>query len=79
MNDKKSLFNFYLNDDVKEKCTVKLERLCGKKEKGQLASLIRVLLNQFAVTPDDKVDKLLLESINAEYMYTQTKNKRSRL
>lgn len=79
MNDKKSLFNFYLSDSVKEKCTNKLERLCGKREKGQLSSLIRVLLNQFVSTPDDKVDKLLLESINAEYMYSQTKNKRSRL
>lgn len=79
MNTKKSLFNFYLDDNVKEKCIDKLTRICGKKEKGQLSALIRVLLNQFASTPDTKIDPLLIESIDAEYEYSQKKNKRSRL
>lgn len=79
MNDKKSLFNFYLDDNVKEECVNKLERVCGKKEKGQLSALIRVLLNQFIYTPDNQVDTLLIEAIDAEYEYSQKKNKRSRL
>lgn len=75
----KSLFNFYLDDDVKQKAIEKLIRLSGDRPKGQLAALIRVLLKQFIATPDDKTNKLLIEAIAAEYEYSQTLNKRSRL
>lgn len=75
----KSLFNFYLEDEVKEKATEKLIRLSGDRPKGQLAALLRVLLKQFVATPDDKVNPLLIEAIAAEYEYSQTLNKRSRL
>lgn len=75
----KSLFNFYLDDDIKRKATEKLIRLSGDRPKGQLAALIRVLLKQFVATPDDKTNKLLIEAIDAEYEYSQTLNKRSRL
>ena len=75
----KSLFNFYLDDDLKELVQQKLTRLTGDTPKGQLASLIRVLLKQFNATPDDKVSKVLLEAISAEYTFSQTLNKRSKL
>lgn len=69
----KSLFNLYLDDDVKKQLTEKLERLNGKQSKGQIAALIRVLLMQFLATPDDKVNPLLLEAVFAEFEYSQKK------
>lgn len=79
MSKKKTLFNFYLDDDVKEQAQLKLLRLSGDKPKGQLAALIRVLLNQFVMTPDEKINPLLIQAIAAEYEYTQTLNKRSNM
>ena len=76
---RKNLFNFYLDDDVKQQATLKLVRLSGDKPKGQLAALLRVLLRQFIATPDDKVNPLLIEAIAAEYEYSQSLNKRSNL
>lgn len=76
---KKHIFNFYLDDNDKQKVTEKLIRLSGDKPKGQLAALIRVLLKQFIATPDDKVNPLLIEAIAAEYEYSQILNKRSKL
>jgi hypothetical protein len=76
---RKSLFNFYLDDDVKQEAVDKLIRLTGDQPKGQLAALIRILLKQFVATPDDKVNKLLVDAIAAEYEYSQKLNKRSRL
>ncbi len=75
----KSLFNFYLDDELKMQVTNKLVRLCKEKPKGQIAALIRVMLNQFVNTPDEKVNPLLIEAINAEYEYTSKLNKRSHL
>lgn len=76
---RKNLFNFYLDDDVKNQAIQKLIRLSGDKPKGQLAALLRVLLRQFIATPDDKVNPLLIEAIVAEYEYSQSLNKRSNL
>lgn len=76
---RKNLFNFYLDDDVKNQAIQKLIRLSGDKPKGQLAALIRVLLRQFIATPDEKVNPLLIEAIAAEYEYSQSLNKRSNL
>lgn len=75
----KQLFNFYLEDNDKINATEKLNRLLGEQAKGQLASLLRVMLKQFLYTPDDKVSKDLLEAISAEYTYSTIKNKRSKL
>ena len=75
----KTLFNFYLDDDVKKKVTDKITRLNGEQSKGQLASLIRVLLKQFLATPDDKVNPLLIQAIDAEYQLTTKQNKRSKM
>jgi hypothetical protein len=79
MANKKTLFNFYLDDEDKQSATEKLIRLSGDRPKGQLAALIRVLLKQFIATPDDKVNPLLIEAIAAEYEYSAKLNKRSRL
>lgn len=75
----KSLFNLYLDDDLKRKCQEKLVRINGDCSKGQLASLVRVLLAQFEATPDDKVNPLLMQAVFAEYEYTLKKSKRSNL
>jgi len=73
----KRLFNFYLDDSVKNAAVRKLEAKMGKKEKGALASLLRVLLNKF-VTDDGDCDELIRQ-IEKEYQYSQLKNKRSTL
>ena len=75
----KRLFNFYLDEDVKEKAEIKLIKLLGEQPKGQLAALIRVLLKQFVATPDERVNPLLLQAIAAEYEFSTKLNKRSRL
>ena len=75
----KSLFNFYLDDEIKEKAQLKLTRLVGDQPKGQLAALIRILLKKFVATPDEKVNPLLIKAIAAEYEYSAKLNKRSRL
>lgn len=75
----KNLFNFYLDDNIKQEAQAKLVRLTGDQPKGQLAALIRVLLKQFVSTPDEKTNKLLIDAIAAEYEYSQKLNKRSRL
>lgn len=77
--EKKSLFNFYLDDGDKNEAINKLIRLTGDRPKGQLAALLRVLIKQFIKTPDDKVNPLLIEAIAAEYEFSQKCNKRSRL
>ena len=73
----KKIFNFYLDDDLKEAAQNKIVSLTGDQPKGQLAALIRVLLKQFVMTKN--VNPLLVEAIAAEYEYSQILNKRSRL
>ena len=79
MNGTKTLFNFYLEPELKRQAMEKLERLNGEKSKGQLAALLRVYIRQFIATPDEKVNPLLLDAIEAEYEYSLVRNKRSRL
>lgn len=75
----KRLFNFYLDDEVKEAATEKIERLLGKQSKGQLASFIRVLLSNFVHTADADVDKRILKQIEEEYVDCVKTNKRSKM
>lgn len=75
----KRLYNFYLDPQMKTELNEKLERLIGEKPKGSLASLIRVQLKQFLSTPDEKVNPLLIQAIDAEYEYSAKLNKRSRM
>lgn len=79
MSNKMYLFNFYIDIDLKAEVEQKIIRLNGERNKGQLSSLIRILLKQFVMTPDDKINPLLIEALDAEYTYTQKKNKRSKL
>lgn len=73
----KQLFNFYLDDELKEAAQNKIISLTGDQPKGQLAALIRVLLKQFVMTKH--VNPLLIEAVAAEYEYSQKLNKRSKL
>ena len=75
----KRLYNFYLDPQMKTELNEKLERLIGEKPKGSLASLIRVQLKQFLSTPDENVNPLLIQAIDAEYEYSAKLNKRSRM
>ena len=75
----KSLFNFYLDDEQKQKATAKLVKLCGDQPKGLLASFLRVQVKLFNATPEEKIDSRLIEAIAAEYEFSQTCNKRSNL
>lgn len=78
MPQPKRIFNFYLDDYIKDQANEKLERLLGGKNKGQLSSLIRVLLKEFILTPDEKISPLLKQAIDVEYEYSAKLNKRSR-
>lgn len=73
----KSLFNLYLDDDLKKQVQDKINRLRGEQAKGQVAALVRVLLRQFVATPDDKVNPLLIDALEAEYTFSNLINKRS--
>lgn len=75
----KSLFNFYLDDNIKQEVQEKLERINGQKNKGQLAALIRVLLKRFLTTSDNETNMQLLQEIDEEYETSTKLNKRSRM
>jgi hypothetical protein len=74
----KTLFNLYLEEEMKKKVTDKLCKLNGDSPKGQLASLIRVLLAMFLDMPDDACNELA-KAVQDEYEYTTKKNKRSNM
>lgn len=78
-NNKMSLFNFYIADELKDDTQAKLAELLGEQSKGQMAALIRVLLKQFVATPNNKINPVLISAIDAEYTYSKIKNKRSKL
>lgn len=77
--ERKTLFNFYLEPELKREAIEKIERLNGEKSKGQLSALLRVMIKQFLATPDDKVNPLLIQALDAEYEYSTKLNKRSKL
>ena len=68
-----------MDDNDKLAITEKLERISGKKEKGQLASFLRIQVKLFLATPDEKVDRNLINAIDAEYTTTVKSNKRSKM
>ena len=75
----KILTNFYIEENDKKSAEEKLNRLCGAKTKGQFSAFLRIMVKQFLATPDEKVNPLLLQAIEAEYSYSQSLNKRSKL
>ena len=68
-----------MDDNDKLAITEKIERISGKKEKGQLASFLRIQVKLFLATPDEKVDRTLINAIDAEYTTTVKSNKRSKM
>lgn len=74
----KTLFNLYLEEEMKKRVTDKLCKLNGDSPKGQLASLIRVLLTMFLNMSDDACRELA-KAVQDEYEYTAKKNKRSNM
>lgn len=75
---KMSQFTFYLDDMTKLNALKKLQSLGLDTKKGAMAATIRTLMNMFA---EGKLDNLpdLAERIEAEYLFTTKKNKRSSL
>jgi hypothetical protein len=76
---RKSLFNFYLDDKLKNDVQDKIVRLLGDKPKGQVSALIRTLLKLFISIPDNEIDPLLLKELENEYEYNLKSNKRSNI
>lgn len=75
----KILTNFYIEEDDKQKANEKLNRLCGNQTKGQFASLLRVMIKTFNNIPDAEIKPAFLDAIKAEYVYSQSLNKRSKM
>lgn len=72
----KSLFNFYLDDEIKMLAIKKLENQFGEQSKGMLASYLRVSVNKLL---EEELDEELAKRIMSEFEYSKIKNKRSRL
>lgn len=70
-----SAFTFYLDDLTKLEVLKKLKTLGVDQKKGSLSATIRVLLREFA-NNNTEIDTAKIE---AEYLFTTTKNKRSTL
>lgn len=73
------LFNFYLDDVTKLKVLKKLRENGMTQEKGTLAALIRVLLNEFTECDNPITTEYLIDKVQEEYTFTTKKNKRSKL
>lgn len=76
---KKSIFNFYLDNDIKREVIKKLEEDIGGENKGQLAALIRVQLKEFLSLTPEVVRDVYGEKIKTEYLNSTLRNKRSKL
>lgn len=76
---KKSIFNFYLDNDIKQEVIKKLEEDIGGENKGQLAALIRVQLKEFLSLTPEVVRDIYGEKIKTEYLNSTLRNKRSKL
>lgn len=77
--DKKAIFNFYLDNDIKREVIKKLEEDIGGENKGQLAALIRVQLKEFLSLSPEVVRDIYGEKIKTEYLNSTLRNKRSKL
>ena len=78
-NTSMKLFNFYLDDVTKLQVLQKMQSLGIDGQKGTLAALIRVLLNEFAENDDLHHDLIIKYKVQDEYRLTTRKNKRSKL
>ena len=77
---KMQLYVFYVDDETKLAVEQRLSMLVPEAKKGAMAALLRVLLREFVALPfDDASLTSLQEKLEAEYVYSTKKNKRSRL
>lgn len=77
---KMELYAFYLDKETKLAVEQRLSMLAPDANKGTMAALLRVLLREFVALPfDDASLTSLQEKIEAEYIYSTKKNKRSKL
>lgn len=77
---KMQLYAFYVDDETKLAVEQRLSMLVPEAKKGAMAALIRVLLREFVALPFDDVSLTSLqEKLEAEYVYSTKKNKRSKL
>ena len=77
---KMQLYAFYLDDETKLAVEQRLSMLVPDTKKGAFAALLRVLLREFVALPFDDVSLTSLqEKLEAEYVYSTKKNKRSKM
>ena len=77
---KMQLYAFYLDEPTRLAVEQRLSMLVPDAKKGVMAALIRVLLREFVALPFDDVSLTSLqEKLEAEYIYSTKKNKRSKL
>lgn len=77
---KMQLYAFYVDDETKLAVEQRLSMLVPDTKKGAMAALLRVLLREFVALPFDDVSLTSLqEKLEAEYIYSTKKNKRSKL
>ena len=77
---KMELYAFYLDKETKLAVEQRLSMLVPDTNKGTMAALLRVLLREFVALPFDDVSLTSLqEKLEAEYIYSTKKNKRSKL
>ena len=77
---KMQLYAFYVDDETKLAVEQRLSMLVPDAKKGAMAALLRVLLREFVALPfDDHSLTSLQEKLEAEYVYSTKKNKRSKL
>lgn len=77
---KMQLYAFYLDEPTRLAIEQRLSTLVPDAKKGVMAALIRVLLREFVALPfDDHSLTSLQEKLEAEYVYSTKKNKRSKM
>lgn len=77
---KMQIFAFYLDEPTKLAVEQRLSMLVPDAKKETMAALLRVLLREFVALPfDDASFTPLQEKLEAEYVYSTKKNKRSKL
>ena len=74
------LVTFYLDEPTRLAVEQRLSVITPDAIKGSMGALLRVLLREFCALPfDDTSLDTLQKKIEAEYVYTTKKNKRSKL
>lgn len=77
---KMQLYAFYVDEQTRLTVEQRLSMLVPDVKKGAMAALLRVLLREFVALPfDDASLTSLQEKLEAEYIYSTKKNKRSKL